>query len=240
MLDLPLAGPGSRAIAALVDLAVQLMVLFFATAIVGILAGSTDSAAAAAVFVTVLVLTLGAYPVLSEWLSGGRTLGKVVMGLRVVRDDAGPIGFRQALVRGVCSLVLEKPGVLIPIGTAAGLLTATASPSWKRIGDLLAGTVVIQDRGGDLLPGSSWLAPPPALWAWCQSADLRGVDDELALLLRSFVGRAHALLPAARADIEWRLARRIAAVVVPPPPGGIPPETLLVTVLAEHRRRAAG
>ena len=41
------------------------------------------------------------YPVLSEWLSHGKTIGKLIMGLRAVRDDGGPLSFRQAFIRGL-------------------------------------------------------------------------------------------------------------------------------------------
>lgn len=238
-LDLPLAGPGSRAAAAVIDLAIQLLALVVAFVVLSVVAtGGADPAAVAAVVVTLVVLVFGGYPVLSEWLSGGRTIGKLALGLRVVRDDAGPIAFRHALVRGVCSLVFEKPGILLPVGTAIGLITATSSGSWKRVGDVLAGTVVVQDRHRDLLVAGAGLVPPPPMWAWAAGADLGGLDGELGVLVRSFVGRAAGLRPEARRWVEQELAARVAAVVSPPPPAGAPPEALLVTVLAERRRRA--
>lgn len=237
-LDLPLAGPGSRGIATVIDLAVQVVALMLASVLVGLASAGGGPAAAAAVFVTLLVLIFGGYPIVSEWLSRGRTLGKLVMGVRVVRDDAGPIGFRHALVRGLCSLVLEKPGILIPLGTAAGLFTATGSSSWKRIGDLLAGTLVIQDRRPGELTPLPWLSPPAALWAWAQSVDMSALDDAFALTLRRFVQRARTLTPAARAQLENQLANRLLAMLTPRPPVGVPAETLLITVLAERRRRA--
>ena len=61
-----------------------------------------------------VVLVFAGYPILMEWLTRGRTLGKIWLGLRVVRDDGGPIGFRQALVRGLAGLLIEKPGLLVP------------------------------------------------------------------------------------------------------------------------------
>ena len=53
------------------------------------------------------------YPVAMETLTRGRTLGKMALGLRVVRDDGGPITFRQALVRGLVGLALERPGLFL-------------------------------------------------------------------------------------------------------------------------------
>lgn len=235
-LDLPLAGPGSRAVAAAIDLAAQLFALVLVLVFIGIAGARADGAAITAFVILLVVLVFGGYPVVMEWSTRGRTIGKLAMGLRVVRDDAGPIGFRQALVRGVCSLVLEKPGMLLPIGTAAGLVTASSSPSWKRIGDLLAGTVVIQDRRGAIHPAVP-VAPSPWLWEWVTGADLSRLDDELAVALRTFVARASGYRAGARAAVEVDLAARVAAVVSPPPPPA-PPGALLVTVLAERRRRA--
>lgn len=236
-LDLPLAGPGSRAVAAAIDLAVQGFATFVVFVVIGVAAPNADTAAIAAFTILLVLVVFGGYPVVMEWTTRGRTLGKAAMGLRVVRDDAGPIGFRQAFVRGVCSLVLEKPGMLLPLGTAAGLVTATSSPSWKRIGDLLAGTVVIQDRGAPILPATP-VAPSAWLWEWATRADLSGIDDDLALALRGFVARAHQYRDAARDAVEADLAARVLAVVSPPPPLSAP-GALLVTVLAERRRRAA-
>lgn len=235
-LDLPLAGPGSRVVAAAIDLAVQLVAALLAVTVLSLVAPGADTAAITAAVILVVVLVFGGYPVVSEWLGRGRTLGKLAMGLRVVRDDAGPIGFRQALVRGICALVLEKPGMLLPLGTAAGLVTATASPTWKRVGDLLAGTVVVQDRPAPLLPAAPvW--PHPALVPWVTTVDLGGVDDDLALALRTFVTRAHGYRAAARTAVEAQLQARVLAAVDPPPPPGVPPAVLLTAVLAEHRRR---
>ncbi|MHA3701014.1 RDD family protein [Jatrophihabitans sp. YIM 134969] len=235
-LDLPLAGPGSRVVAGAIDLAVQVIALFVVVTVTLAAASRADGAALTAFFILVTVAVFGAYPIVAEWLSRGRTLGKLAMGLRVVRDDAGPIGFRQAFVRGVCSLVLEKPGLLVPLGTAAGLVTASSSPSWKRIGDLLAGTVVVQDRRTVIRPAVP-VVPDAYLWPWVTSADLSRIDDDLALALRAFVTRATGYRAPARAAVEADLARRVAAVVSPPPPP-TPPGVLLVTVLAERRRRA--
>ena len=92
------------------------------------------------------------YPVAMETLTRGRTLGKMALGLRVVRDDGGPITFRQALVRGLVGLALERPGlVLLGFGPALGMIVAMFSARGKRIGDMAAGTVVLQER----LPAAS-------------------------------------------------------------------------------------
>ena len=236
-LTLASAGVGSRTVAAALDAAIQfaaLIVLLLLTR----LAGTTDDAALAAIVVIEIVVVLAGYPIVMEWLTRGRTVGKLVFGLRVVRDDGGPIGFRQALVRGLAGLVLEKPGLLAPLSTAAGVLTITVSAREKRLGDMLAGTLVLNERSMTApAPTPAWVPPP--LQQWVLALDLSRLDDRLALSLRQFVGRAYAMTPAAQQSLGDDLRRRLLNVVSPPPPPYAPTPDVLMSVLAERRRRAA-
>ena len=239
-LELSRAGVGSRLVAAMLDLLVQALsalVLLFVTAQA---IGGVDSAGVLAILIAEGVLVVAGYPILFEWLGHGRTLGKLALGIRVVRDDGGPIGFRHALVRGLSSLVLEKPGLIFPWGTAAGLLTMLFSSRDKRIGDMLAGTFVLNERAGQRGPQRQVpYAVPPPLQGWAATLDLSRVDDQLALALRQFVTRAWQLTPAAQQQLGELLRQQVAAVVTPPPPAGTPTPYLLTTVLAERSRRAA-
>ncbi len=90
----------SRALAVLLDLVVAVAVYIAVT--VGLVAAtaSLDVAAQTALSLGTFVLVLVGGPIAVETLSHGRSLGKVACGLRVVRDDGGPIRFRHALVRG--------------------------------------------------------------------------------------------------------------------------------------------
>ena len=217
---------GSRIIAALIDLGAQLIALLILVIVDGSL--NADADLLAALVIVELILVLAGYPVLFEWLGHGRTLGKLAMGLRVVRDDGGPIGFRQALVRGLTGLVLEKPGLFAPVGTAASMIALGASDSSKRFGDMMAGTFVLNERVGSR---SAALAAPPLLIPyglehWAAAVDLTRLDDRLALAVRQFVVRASQLTPGARQALGEDLCRRVMA-------------TVLVTVLAERRRRAS-
>jgi len=238
-IDLRRAGLGSRTVAAAIDIAVQLavlLVLFAVTAAVG--AGDTD--AQAAVSLLEFVLVLAGYPIVFEWLSHGRTLGKMALGLRVVRDDGGPIGFRQALVRGLAGFLLEKPGIALGgLGIAIGMITIGASSSSKRVGDMMAGTFVVNERTGSatvLQPVNWWV--PPALYGWAQSLDLSRFDDRSALAVRQFVVRAAQMSPSAQVALGEQFRAQILAITAPPPPPGVPTPVLLTTVLAERRRRA--
>jgi len=92
-LDLRTAALPSRMVAGLVDGLAQLVLLAVIGGIATAVSVDVSSAAAAALGIVVLVLVLIVYPVAFETLLRGRTPGKAAMGLRVVRDDGGPIGF---------------------------------------------------------------------------------------------------------------------------------------------------
>ena len=238
--DLPRAGIGSRLVATLVDLVLQFVVLIVLLFVDGAVGGG-DDAAITAVIVVEVVLVIAGYPILCEWLTRGRTVGKVWLGLRVVRDDGGPIGFRHALVRGLSSLLLEKPGLLGGLGAAAGLITAASSTRDKRIGDLLAGTFVLNERAGtNRRPVSVEWGMPPWLGAWAATLDLSRLDDRLALAVRQFLLRAPTMTPPAAHALGEQLAQAVLAVVAPAPPPGTPAADVLRAVLEERRHRAAG
>jgi len=238
-LDLSHAGLGSRTVAAAIDIVVQIGLLLFVSVVTSLI-GAGDSAEQAAVTIVELVLILAGYPILFEWLGHGVTLGKLAMGVRVVRDDGGPSGFRQALVRGLAGFLLEKPGIiLLGLGTAIGMITIAVSASSKRLGDMMAGTFVLNERAGPvsaLAPVHWWV--PPELYGWAQALDLTGVDDRMALQLRQFMVRASELSPTARTALGEQYRAHVLAVTAPPPPPGVPTPILLTTVLAERRRRA--
>ena len=237
--DLNHAGVGSRLVAASIDLALQVIALFILLAATGGLLQNADDAAVGALVIVELVLVVAGYPILMEWLAHGRTIGKMCLGLRAVRDDGGPIGFRQALVRGLAGLVLEKPGLLAPFSTAAGVLTMIFSQRTKRIGDMMAGTFVLNERAGprrSLVPRD--FGVPYQLAPWAASLDLSRLDDQLALGVRQFVVRASDMTLAAQQSLGEDLRAQVEQVTTPPPPPGTPTPWVLITVLAERRRRA--
>jgi uncharacterized RDD family membrane protein YckC len=231
-LDLRPAALPSRIVAGLIDVILQLVLFFGVGALLEAVTPSVSDAATSALGVVFLVLVLIGYPVAFETLLRGRTPGKAVMGLRVVRDDGGPIGFRQALVRGLAGAFLERAGITLFVGAIATMLL---NPQSKRIGDLLAGTVVLQERVA--VRGGRVAAMPPQLAAWAATTDLAGVSDELALSVRQFLARAGDLTDAAREDLGGRLLTTVLGAVTPPPPSGAPGWAVLSAVLAERRRR---
>ncbi len=230
-IDLRVARIGSRAIAATIDFVIQIFALGFFDAFLLHFA-NLDLAAEQAISLTLAVLVLIGYPVVCEAAWGGRTIGKAAMGLRAARDDGGPLRFRHALVRGLIGLFVEKPG--ISLGLVA-VICSMSSSRGKRLGDLLAGTVVLQVR----LPASGAYVPPmpPPLAGWASTLDLSRFDDMLALQCRQFLGRAGQLSDAARERLGGSLVVTVQSVVTPPAPLGTPGWAYLTAVLAERRRR---
>ena len=242
-LDVRVARLGSRSLALSIDLVLLAVVggivLLFGNVLLLWAAGAglTDSALNAALQVLLYLVVFPGIPVTVETLSKGRSPGKLVFGLRVVRDDGGPIRFRHSLIRGVSALAIEFPGVLMPGFTwLVALGVMLVHPAGKRVGDLMAGTLVISER----TPATRSWTPlmPVGMSEWSRSADLTDVDDELALAVRHFLARNRDITEPARSRLGASLERELRAVVVPPPPAGAPGWAVLAAVLAERHRRA--
>jgi uncharacterized RDD family membrane protein YckC len=245
-LDVRVARLGSRVLARLLDLVIQVLVfqlLWTAIWILFLLASSAhvvraDMAATRLVLGLIpFALTVVGYPVLLETSLRGRTFGKMIVGLRVVRDDGGPITFRHALTRGLVGVAIEFPGLILPPITWLGTVwTMIASPQSKRIGDHAAGTIVIHDR----TPAAwGWVPRMPAGMAmWAATLDLTGLDDDLALAVRNYLARNRAIREPARTTLGRRLAQEVAAVTNPPPPPNTPGWVYLAAVHAERHQRS--
>jgi uncharacterized RDD family membrane protein YckC len=233
-LDLRLAQFPSRTLALTLDLVVQLASLVLVVWIVGALSASVDGAAASAIGLVSVVAIIIGLPTLVETLSRGRSLGKLAAGLRVVRDDGGPVRFRHAFVRALFMVV----DFWLSFGSV-GLISALVSQKAKRLGDHFAGTVVIRER----VPSANAVHQlayrmPPALEAWAATLDLTRLPDVTVLQARQLLARSATIAPAVRASMGLQLAAEVASYVTPPAPPGTPSDIYLMTVLTERMRRA--
>lgn len=236
LVELRPARLASRSLAILIDLAVMGIAftgLLLALAAAGAFTGF-DQALVGATALTVLLTVFVIYPVTFETLTRGRSLGKLAMGLRVVREDGGPIRFRQALARGLAGFVVDF-GVFSAFLGIFGIISSLVSERGRRIGDLLAGTIVVQER----VPRTRAveITMPPALAGWAATLSLSQLPDDLALQARQFLRRVHSLDPRVRAELGESLANRFVAATSPAPPPGTAPEAYLAAVLAERARR---
>ena len=80
-----------------------------------------------------------AYFVLCEAMTG-QTLGKRLLTIRVVAEDGSPLSLRSAVVRNL----LRPPPLMMPAAYLVGSIVLLVTPRWQRVGDLLAGTVVVE------------------------------------------------------------------------------------------------
>ncbi len=167
-----------------------------------------------------LITVFIVFPTTLETLTRGRSLGKLALGLRTVRDDAGPISFQHAFIRSLVGFV-----EIYAFQGAPAFFSALLSQRGKRLGDFAAGTYVVRERV------KLQLAPPAAmprhLAGWAHQADIASLPTGLALAIRQFLGRLPAIDPASRDSIGGlsgrggqplrgaRAARRHA-------PGGLP------------------
>lgn len=126
----------SRALAVLLDLVAAVTVYVVVTIALVAATASLDQAARTAISLAVFLLLLVGVPMAVETLSHGRSLGKMACGLRVVRDDGGPIRFRHALVRGLIGVIeiLMTMGVIACIASlvsrgGGGSETSSPGPS---------------------------------------------------------------------------------------------------------------
>lgn len=232
LLDLRTASFAARMLAAVIDGALQLGILVLGTVAVAFAAARADldDGLVAAAILTVSVLAYVGYPVLSELLLRGRSVGRLAMGTRVVRDDGGPVHVRQSLIRAVMAM--------LEIWSTAGSLALACSVidrRSRRLGDLLAGTVVIQERMRDLEPER--LQVPPALSSWAATADVGKLPLTLMQDIRSFLPRSGSIHPTSRRQISRDLLHRTLPHVAPAPPPGTDPEEFLAAVVAERSRR---
>jgi uncharacterized RDD family membrane protein YckC len=229
VLDVQIAQLPVRAVSALIDIIVMFVGYVLGLMLWAAALTEFDDALTAAFLIIFTVLTFVGYPLAFETTTRGRSIGKIVMGLRVVSDDGGPERFRQALFRALASVV--------EIWTLAGspaVICSILSPKAKRIGDIFAGTVVVSERGPRLAPPPPM--PPQLAW-WASSLQLSGLPAGQAEVARQFLSRAQQLDPGLRAQMAYRIAGDVVARIAPPPPPGVPPELILAAVLAERHRR---
>ncbi|MGW5336808.1 RDD family protein [Streptomyces bauhiniae] len=225
----------SRALAVLIDLIVA--VLLYIAVVIGLVAAtaSLDVAAQAAMSVAAFLLVLVGGPIAVETLSHGRSLGKLAFGLRVVRDDGGPVRFRHALVRGGVGMI----EILMTFGVVA-CIASLVSERGRRLGDVFAGTLVVRER---IPVGRAGVVPPSAPESAGRFAelDLSGVPDGLWLAVRQYLTRMHQLQP----QVSWSMASRLAADVaartgaVVPPDLQAQPAAFLAAVVHERQSRQA-
>lgn len=226
--------------ASLIQRGASLLIDFLASGVVVIAAllalaylsteGGLDPAATAAMTIALLVTVLVIVPMIVEYATRGRSLGKLALGLRVVRDDGGAISFRHAFVRSLAGLI----DIWLTFGGLAALM-GLLTPRAKRLGDLMAGTHAQVERVP--APHTMTWGVPEALVEWSRLADVARLPDPLARRIAAFMVAAPSLTPDARRRQAGALADSVATFVSPVP--NVEPELLLAAVSTLRREREA-
>ena len=230
-LELTLAGAGSRFVSALVDLAIQIGILIaLALALGGLRGGGVSSNdTAAGVWALVSFVVISGYDISFEVLASGRTPGKRMNRLRVVRTSGGPVGFVTSAIRNTLRLI-----DFLPFAYVIGALLILATKRNQRLGDLAAGTLVVREtRAATVAP--SVVAPRPAApvsAVWDTSAV---TTDEIAAV-RRFLERRHEIDLEARRRLAYTFASRLRPKVAGAPPNVGDEEFLALLVAAKASR----
>jgi uncharacterized RDD family membrane protein YckC len=230
-LDLRPAGFVLRAAGAAIDLIVYfgfyILLVLFGIAYVAT-ALDLSEGLIAALAIAMLVLAIVVAPLVVEVLSHGKSLGRLAVGARIVRDDGGAIGFRHAFIRALTG-VLE---IFMTFGGIAIVVSLLNSRS-KRLGDLLAGTYSQYERvSKKVLPV---YGVPVQLQEWALTADVARMPDRLSRRIASFLAQAAKLTPQTRLRVGNELAGEAAAYVSPLP--SVDAELFLAAIAAVRRDR---
>jgi uncharacterized RDD family membrane protein YckC len=218
-----------RALGALIDFVCELglfLALMFGVIWFGLVSG--DESMSRALLLIDLVLSFVILPVVLETATNGRSVGRLAIGARIVRDDGGGIAMRHAFIRALSGLV-EIVFTFGGLAAVVGLLNRRS----KRIGDLLAGTVSQQERVPR--PPSNAFGVPESLQEWAAIADVARLPDQLARRIAAFLAQAPKMAPASRERLADSLAREAAPFVAPAVETS--PELLLAAVAAIRRDR---
>jgi uncharacterized RDD family membrane protein YckC len=231
-LEFSTANVGSRILAFLIDVVIVSVVGFIAILVLVLTDATLPDGLVASILVILVPGWYFGYFAVSETLWRGRTIGKAALGLRVVTKEGGPVRFRHAAVRALLGLVDFALGS----GFFAILLILLTRDN-QRLGDLLAGTLVLRERSGLPAPAPVSFQVPPGLESYSAILDVSGLRTEEYQAVRTFLLRAPSLPPAPRRALAVQFADSLVERLRPPPPPGLQPEAFLYCVAAVYQRR---
>lgn len=238
-----LAGPGSRFVAALVDIFIQ-SVIFALVGVATLVGAGTLGVLAASVFapnravlaawmigggLILMFLILWGYYIFFEVVWNGQSPGKRLFHIRVIREDGYPVTFFDSVVRNLVRVV-----DFLPVYYVVGFTVMLLNRRWKRLGDFVAGTVVVKERGHGVEP--LWPAPDTSATAPARLDCARRLSAEDYATIREYLARAPSLPPERRRELAADLARafatRLACVR-----GDLEDEAFLAALSASYERR---
>ena len=234
-LEFPLAGVGSRFLALAVDTLIQAaagVVLGGAAFALGARGAKMQARGAwvlALVVLTSFLLQSG-YFALFEAIWNGQTPGKRLTHLRVIQDSGRPITVYEAVARNLLRVVDSLPGLY-----GVAIISALISSRNKRLGDFVAGTVVVHEKPAVLETESHWdLAASPAASRY----DVSRLKPEEFQLIEAFLLRRSQLSPGVRAETVRKILQRLSSRLEFTAEDAQQPETLLENLATAYRAQA--
>ena len=165
-----------------------------------------------ALLVVIQFLIINGYFAIFEWIWSGQTPGKRWLKLRVIREDGRPISFFEAMVRNLLRVV----DFIVPPFYSVGLISVFATERDQRVGDLVAGTVVVREREAEAPAFAEVFASPisdPAMRRTCQpvrfTADVNTLTEREISVVESFLRRRWDLRDYPRQWMAWRVSMPI-------------------------------
>jgi uncharacterized RDD family membrane protein YckC len=219
-LHFALASIGNRFLACAIDHTIQALTLLLMWAALAFLADISALSARLenapkwiqALLIILLFVILSGYFTFFEWIMSGRTPGKRWLRLRVIREDGRPITFWEAFVRNLLRIF----DMLVPPFYSIGLISVFISNRDQRIGDLVAGTVVVREREAEAPAFAQVFASPVSDLALRRSfkpvefeADLNSLSEGEIEVVETFLRRRWDLADFAREWMAWRVSMPI-------------------------------
>ena len=216
-LHFALASIGNRFLACAIDHALQMLAIFLMVIAFTLLANYSsvgDRVMAlpkwiVAILIVVVFLIFSSYFAFFEWIWNGQTPGKRWLKLRVIREDGRPVTFWEAAVRNLLRTLDMMPAPFYSIG----LVSVFVSLSDQRVGDMVAGTVVVREREAEAPAFSQVFASPvsdPALRRSFKPvefvADLNVLTESEIQVVETFLRRRWDLAEMARQWMAWRVS----------------------------------
>lgn len=208
-LELPLAGIGSRFLAIIIDTLIQ-AALYLITALIAIFSLPLGTSAftflpnlvgpALAIFIGFAIYW--GYFAIFEILWKGQTPGKKFVGIRVIKESGRPMNAFEAIGRNLMRAVDILPGIY-----GVGLVCMMLNRQSRRLGDFVAGTVVVHEKPTDEIR-PSWNTATAASAA---TSGLGQVTADDLLLIETYLHRRWELDPQVRLPTAIQIAERIKA-----------------------------
>jgi uncharacterized RDD family membrane protein YckC len=190
----------------------------------------------------VFALVFG-YFVFFETIWSGQTPGKRWLKLRVIKDDGRPINFFAALTRNLLRGADLMPMAIIFPFYSVGIISVFASARSKRLGDFVAGTVVVKERAAEapsfdeVFEGEEIDSALRRVAPACDfRGDVRALEPGEIEVVEAFLRRRYDLADHPRQWLAWRIALPLLEKIRPHyDPAAFSYEGFLEELLARYR-----